>query len=207
MTIKCFSKISDAWFGVVLDDSNRVLSCGFSTDGEEDVERSILEALPSRVQVREAGSDEYALSLLESMGFFYLGKDPKIVPEFAWEHLPTFHVKALQLTARIPRGKVATYGGIAAGVGVPRGARAVGNAEAGNPFAPIIPCHRVISSTLGLGGYGGRLDVKKAFLMREGVTFVGNRVNRKCVWVPDSYKILGESNKMASTIGSKPLKP
>jgi methylated-DNA-[protein]-cysteine S-methyltransferase len=207
MAIECFSKISDAWFGVVLDDSNRVLSCGFSTEGEEDVERSILEALPSRVQVREAGSDEYALSLLESMGLFYLGEDPKIEPEFAWEHLPTFHVKALQLTARIPRGKVATYGGIAAGVGVPRGARAVGNAEAGNPFAPIVPCHRVISSTLGLGGYGGRLDVKKAFLMREGVTFVGNRVNRKCVWVPDSYRILGESSKMASTIGRKPLKP
>jgi alkylated DNA nucleotide flippase Atl1 len=47
------------------------------------------------------------------------------------------------------------------------GARAVGNVMANNPFAPVVPCHRVVTSNLGLGGYGGGLQVKYEFLKRE----------------------------------------
>jgi O-6-methylguanine DNA methyltransferase len=179
---KALKKIGDVWFGVVLDDSKRIIHCSFSINGKEEVAKNILSDLQSDIQ--ETSKDEFALSVLDGMSSIYEGKETKIKPEFAWGRLPPFFVKALKLTAMIPKGKVATYGGIAAGVGEPKGARAVGNAEASNPFAPFVPCHRVISSSLGLGGYGGGLDIKKAFLVREGVTFVGKRVAEQCIWTP-----------------------
>jgi len=185
LAIKCFKRIDETWFGIVLDDSGRVVSCGFSVKGEEEVADSVLSNLPADISVSEGSMDGYALSILESLSLIYEGRDPRVRPELAWDRLPPFHRRALKLTAMIPRGKVATYGGVAAGVGEPRGARAVGNAEASNPFAPLVPCHRVVSSSLKLGGYGGGLDLKKAFLLREGVVFVGDRVARECVWKPD----------------------
>ncbi len=73
----------------------------------------------------------------------------------------------------IPRGRVMTYGGLAARMGVPGGARAVGNVMAGNPFPLVIPCHRVVRSGGGLGGFGGGLPMKRALLAMEGVCFDG----------------------------------
>jgi len=73
--------------------------------------------------------------------------------------------------ARIPRGAVVSYGELAACAGSPRGARAVGQVMARNPFPIVIPCHRVIRGDGTLGGYGGGLTMKKALLAREGVRF------------------------------------
>ena len=66
----------------------------------------------------------------------------------------------------IPFGQVATYADIAAAVGRPRAARAVGNANHANPWPIIIPCHRVVAAT-GLGGYGGGIEVKEFLLDLE----------------------------------------
>jgi methylated-DNA-[protein]-cysteine S-methyltransferase len=71
----------------------------------------------------------------------------------------------------IPRGSVSTYGLIAAHVGVPGGARAVGNALAGNPFPLIVPCHRAIRSDLHLGGFQSGAEMKMALLEKEGIKF------------------------------------
>ncbi len=56
------------------------------------------------------------------------------------------------------------------------GARAVGNVMAANPFAPIIPCHRVVTSNLGLGGYGGGLKTKLQLLQREKQGFTKTKM-------------------------------
>jgi methylated-DNA-[protein]-cysteine S-methyltransferase len=69
----------------------------------------------------------------------------------------------------IPRGSVSTYGLIAAHIGAPGGARAVGNSLAGNPFPLIVPCHRTILSNLCLGGFGSGSEMKRALLEREGI--------------------------------------
>ncbi|MBU6505104.1 MAG: methylated-DNA--[protein]-cysteine S-methyltransferase [Betaproteobacteria bacterium] len=74
--------------------------------------------------------------------------------------------KALQ---RIPAGTVWTYGQLAARVGHPGAARAVGSACGANPIPFLIPCHRVVASNGGLGGFGLGLAVKRALLAREGV--------------------------------------
>ena len=68
----------------------------------------------------------------------------------------------------IPFGQTRTYGEIAAGVGRPKAARAVGMANHRNPIAILIPCHRVVGRSGSLVGYAGGLDIKRALLELEG---------------------------------------
>jgi O-6-methylguanine DNA methyltransferase len=67
----------------------------------------------------------------------------------------------------IPAGVVASYGEVAFRVGAPRASRAVGAAAGANLIALVIPCHRVVASGGGLGGYGGGLDHKRWLLDHE----------------------------------------
>lgn len=82
--------------------------------------------------------------------------------------------------ATIPRGKVATYGEIARVLGSPHAARAVGQAMARNPYAPTVPCHRVVASDGRLTGYSadGGTNKKAGMLEREGVAVTRGRVPR-----------------------------
>ena len=92
--------------------------------------------------------------------------------------LTDFSAKVLKQACKIPRGKVATYSGLAAKLGKPRAARAVGTALANNPFPIIIPCHRVVRADGSLGGFGGGLRMKRELLHREGVALnAEDRVN------------------------------
>ena len=79
-----------------------------------------------------------------------------------------FTAKVLAAVRRIPRGRVATYGDVAALAGKPRAARAVGNIMKDCGRADV-PCHRVIAAGGRLGGYGGNEVLKRALLVAEGV--------------------------------------
>lgn len=70
----------------------------------------------------------------------------------------------------IPPGSTMSYGEIAAAVGKPRAARAVGSACGANPVPIVVPCHRVITADGGIGGFSGELWRKEAMLRREGVS-------------------------------------
>ena len=70
----------------------------------------------------------------------------------------------------IPYGSTTTYGALAAAIGRPGQARAIGGAVGSNPVGIIVPCHRVIGANGSLTGFGGGLDNKVALLAREGVT-------------------------------------
>ena len=83
--------------------------------------------------------------------------------------LTAFQQRVLHATADIPRGQVRTYGQIAAAIGAPGAARAVGTALARNPVPIIIPCHRVVRAGGKLGNYGaGGEPMKRRLLDREG---------------------------------------
>jgi methylated-DNA-[protein]-cysteine S-methyltransferase len=86
-----------------------------------------------------------------------------------WSLSHGFQRRVLSRTARIPYGRVSTYKTIAAAAGSPRGARAAGNALGANPTPIVVPCHRVLHTGGGLGGYGGGLDRKEFLLKLEGV--------------------------------------
>src|SRR5215510_2904431 len=88
---------------------------------------------------------------------------------------PNFQVRVLSAVRRIPPGRVATYGDVAAAAGAARAARAVGNIMKGCR-TPGVPCHRVIAAGGRLGGYGGSEGMKRALLTAEGVTVAGRRI-------------------------------
>ena len=81
-----------------------------------------------------------------------------------------FEQKVWNYLKTIPKGKIKTYKQVAIGIKNPKSARAVANACAKNPYAPQIPCHRVVRSDGGLGGYSGTggLKTKKNLLKKEG---------------------------------------
>jgi O-6-methylguanine DNA methyltransferase len=89
-----------------------------------------------------------------------------------------------QITARIPIGYVATYGQIARLAGNPKAARAVGMYMKINPFAPRVPCHRVVASDGTLTGFSapGGIAKKKKMLLDEGVRFIGEKVDISSFW-------------------------
>ena len=83
-----------------------------------------------------------------------------------------FQIKVWKYLLKIPKGKVKTYREVAAAIKSPYSARAVGNAVGKNPYAPKIPCHRVIKSDGSLGGYSGKggIKTKRKLLKKEGLT-------------------------------------
>lgn len=85
----------------------------------------------------------------------------------------SFNQKVWAITARIPAGKVVRYGDIARALNC-TAYRAVGNALNRNPYAPGVPCHRVVGSDGALTGFAGGLEKKRTLLTREGLTLSKN---------------------------------
>ncbi|MBT3179330.1 MAG: methylated-DNA--[protein]-cysteine S-methyltransferase [Candidatus Marinimicrobia bacterium] len=83
--------------------------------------------------------------------------------------MPPFYKKSLLEVAKIPFGKTVSYQEIAKRAGNEKASRAAGSANANNPIAILIPCHRVLTSNGTLGGYGGGLDKKMILLTHEGI--------------------------------------
>jgi methylated-DNA-[protein]-cysteine S-methyltransferase len=79
-----------------------------------------------------------------------------------------FQRRVLLAARGVPAGRVVSYGELARRIGRPRASRAVGRALGANPVPIVIPCHRVVASGGGLGGYTGGLDVKRRLLGLEG---------------------------------------
>ncbi|MCW3982419.1 MAG: MGMT family protein [Candidatus Bathyarchaeota archaeon] len=156
---------NDTYFAIALQQQEIVAST-FSGNPKNALE-TILYNLPFNMpfQVFPEPSAQ-AKAVLQAIEDIYDGKDTKTALPLATKHLPSYTQKVLKATQAIPVGYVTTYGEIAKAVG--GGARAVGNAMACNRFAPIVPCHRVVKSDFGLGGYSaGGLKVKLLFLRRE----------------------------------------
>jgi len=94
-----------------------------------------------------------------------------------------FSSRVYAIVRRVPVGRVATYGDIAALAGRPRAARAVGNLMRACVHRDV-PCHRVVAAGGRLGGYGGSEALKRALLRAEGVAVVGQRIRNftTCRW-------------------------
>lgn len=88
----------------------------------------------------------------------------------ALDAVPPFNARVYALARRIPPGKTMTYGEMAAALGEPGAARAVGQALGHNPFAPVVPCHRILAANGRAGGFsaGGGAATKMRMLDIEG---------------------------------------
>ena len=82
-----------------------------------------------------------------------------------------FQLKVWNYLKKIPKGQTRTYSDVAKAINKPKSVRAVANAIGKNPYAPKIPCHRVIRSDGSLGGYSGKggINTKRKLLKSEGI--------------------------------------
>ena len=82
-----------------------------------------------------------------------------------------FQIKVWKYLKKIPKGQIRTYSDVAKAINKPKSVRAVANAVGKNPYAPKIPCHRVIRSDGSLGGYSGKggINTKRKLLKSEGI--------------------------------------
>ena len=115
----------------------------------------ILEA-PDRLDPARRELDEY-----------FAGRRRKFDLPIDWALVRGYARAVLESTAAIPYGEARSYAEISAEAGNPRGARATGNALGGNPMPIVIPCHRVLRSGGGIGGYTGGTERKKYLLELE----------------------------------------
>jgi methylated-DNA-[protein]-cysteine S-methyltransferase len=163
--IGLYTKRDDGiWFGVACDEE-RVFATAFGSNKEKALQ-DLLKSIPFNAPFQySAEHSPFADRALDSLKRVYYGKDVSERLSLAMGHLPEYTQKILRAVFLIPVGYASSYGLVAKAAG--GSPRAVGHVMATNPFAPIVPCHRVVSSDFTLGGYGGGLDAKLAFLERE----------------------------------------
>jgi O-6-methylguanine DNA methyltransferase len=92
------------------------------------------------------------------------------------KNLTAFEKRVLRAIKAVKKGRVATYKEVARKIGAPGAVRAVGNALSKNPWAPKVPCHRIVKADGRIGGYAGGVKKKIRLLKEEGVIMRNNRV-------------------------------
>jgi methylated-DNA-[protein]-cysteine S-methyltransferase len=106
--------------------------------------------------------------VIRELDEYFAGKRQEFDLETDLSPVPDFQRLALHELARVPFGEVTTYGALAAKIGKPGAARAIGGAMNRNPIPIVLPCHRVVGSNGKLVGYAGGLDRKEQLLRLEG---------------------------------------
>jgi len=151
-------------FGAAVE-GEKVFATTF-TNNEEEALENLLENLPFNMPFQVAEKqDAFSEKLLSTLEAIYDGKDTSVNFKLAMEHLSNYSQKVLRCVWQIPVGYLTSYGALAKTCG--GSPRAVGRVMATNPFAPLIPCHRVVQADFSIGGYGGGPEVKKKILQRE----------------------------------------
>ncbi len=156
--------IKGTWFALACAEQ-RIYGTSFA-ETEQKALNSLLNNLPYNIPFQVLISPSaYARDTFGLLEAVFEGKDANLNLNLATDKLPAYTKRVIEATMQIPVGYVASYGSVAKAVG--GGPRAVGNVMAGNAFAPLVPCHRVVKSDFTLGGYGGGLKVKYQLLSKE----------------------------------------
>jgi methylated-DNA-[protein]-cysteine S-methyltransferase len=124
----------------------------------------VLDDLAARISPRVVEAPARLDPVRRELDEYFGGRRRAFDVTVDWSLTSGFRRRVLEATARIPAGRVTTYGALATEVGQPSAARAVGNAVGSNPVAIVVPCHRVVPATGGVGNYGGGPE-RKAFLL------------------------------------------
>ena len=135
---------------------------------EREAEEDVLQELAEGVSPRVLRAPERTDSARRELEGYFAGTLRRFDLPIDWSLVHGFAVGVLKATARVPFGHVATYGEMAASAGSPRAARAAGNALHINPIPIVVPCHRIVPASGGIGGYGGGEDRKRFLLDLEG---------------------------------------
>ncbi|HET9105494.1 MAG TPA: methylated-DNA--[protein]-cysteine S-methyltransferase [Solirubrobacteraceae bacterium] len=135
----------------------------YADEGEEPV----LAELAARVSPRVLADARPLDRARRELDEYFSGRRQRFELDLDRRLLGPFADRVLTATAAIPYGATVTYREVAGAAGSPRGFRAAGNALGSNPLPIVLPCHRVIASGGGLGGYTGGLERKRMLLAIE----------------------------------------
>jgi methylated-DNA-[protein]-cysteine S-methyltransferase len=133
-------------------------------EGQED---AVLQDIAARLSPRMLAAPARLDQPRRELDEYFAGRRRAFDLELDLRLLGDFTRRVLTATATIPYGEVSTYREVAAAAGSPRGSRAAGNALGSNPLPIVLPCHRVLHSGGGLGGYTGGLERKRTLLAIE----------------------------------------
>jgi methylated-DNA-[protein]-cysteine S-methyltransferase len=141
---------------------------GFGSTEDADL---VLQQLADRVSPRVLESPARLDEVRRELDEYFEGRRSSFDVPLDWRLAsPGFRRRALEAIAHIPYGSVRTYREIAVEAGNPNAVRAAGTACGSNPIPVVVPCHRVLRTGGGLGGYGGGIDKKVRLLSLEGVS-------------------------------------
>lgn len=155
------------WVGLALsDDGLRAITLPRKSR-EEAVDAMLEFGAAEPASAQEFGSIPEAIECIAA------GRPVGTPVSIDWTGITPFRRAVMEECMRIPAGKTLTYGELAARVGKPAAARAVGRVMATNPWPLLVPCHRVVGSDGTLHGYGGGLPMKAALLRAEGAPVTG----------------------------------
>jgi methylated-DNA-[protein]-cysteine S-methyltransferase len=146
--------LGDIWVAV---SENGLVAVEFPSDEakfREQLEKRYRASSRALSRVAVEFSTEKAAEAVDQLKAYASGQLREFTIPIDWSVLNNFQHKALKATFDIPYGETRTYGEIAAQIGSPRAARAVGRAQATNPMPIVLPCHRVLGSDKKLHGYG-----------------------------------------------------
>jgi methylated-DNA-[protein]-cysteine S-methyltransferase len=130
---------------------------------------AILDGLAARVSPRILEAPARLDPVRRELGEYFEGRRTAFDLAIDWSLVGGFGRRVLEATAAIPFGGTSTYARVAERAGNPRASRAAGNALGANPLPIVVPCHRVMRTGGGLGGYTGGLHRKETLLRIEGV--------------------------------------
>ena len=130
---------------------------------------AVLDRLAARISPRVVHAPGRLDEVRRELEGYFSGERRRFELAIDWALVGPFGRRVLEATAGIPYGDVSTYREVATRAGNPRASRATGNALGANPIPIVVPCHRVVRTGGGLGGYTGGLDTKRALLAIEGV--------------------------------------
>ena len=153
---------------LVVQGERGVVRVGF----EDEPEDRVLAQVAARLGPRILAADRELATTRDTLDAYFAGEgDPNALPvDLSLVPAPFRHAVLQTLHASVPRGEVVTYGALASRAGNPRAYRAAATACAINPVPILVPCHRVLPSTGGIGNYGGGPERKRALLELEGVS-------------------------------------
>jgi len=179
------------WFSVAVNWGGKLVACAFSDRSRREAERGLGNSLPKKIG-RSIRRNHGSSKIFRVLSNFYDGKGKKAsLNPVDLSSVSSFRRDVYAALCMVPLGKVTTYGAIAERLGGKQYSRAVGTAVATNPVPLIIPCHRVVPSSLRVGNYGmcGRNPstggyMKRMLLEREGVKFQGEKVSEQSIWHP-----------------------
>jgi methylated-DNA-[protein]-cysteine S-methyltransferase len=156
----------DSPFGplLVAVSSRGLVRLAYPNEPPERVVEELARRISPRVLKSPSSTDEVRRELTE----YFQGSRRRFEVPIDWALTQGFGRRVLRATARVPFGRITTYREVATRAGSPRAYRAAGNALGANPIPIVVPCHRVLHSGGGLGGYTGGLERKEFLLELEG---------------------------------------